>query len=185
MFNNNNCCFGYFLYICSMKRINILIVSIVALLFVSCSNTNVENIARERVESATDFMLKGFLYGDIYTFNIEDVETIVSTDSLCVLGYTTNFEDARGRFIGTMEYYLVRMKNEETGKYEYYDQAYPIYVHGNVNCYNVSDTVSLIGLYKTENGYYPTDRYKPHAMYEAAVVRTKKPLYSGPRKVEE
>lgn len=168
-----------------MKRINILIVSIVALLFASCSNTKVGNMARERVESATDFVLKGFLFGNIYTFSIEDVKTSVNTDSLCVLHYVANFEDVRGRFTGIMEYYLIRTKNEETGKYEYYDQAYPIDVHGSVNCYNVSDPVSLVELYKSENGHYPTDRYYPHAMYEAAVIRTKKPLYSGSRKVEE
>ena len=152
----------------------------------SCSNTNLESVARERVESATDFLLKGFLYGDMYNFNIEDVDVNVNTDSLCVLSYIANFEDMRGSFIGIMEYYLVRTKNETTGKYEYYDQAYPINVHGDANCYVVSDSVSLISLYKSENGHYPTDRYMPHAMYEAALVRTfEKPLYSGPRKVEK
>lgn len=168
-----------------MKRINILIIFL-SILLLACSDSNLESVAMNRVESATDFQLKGFLYGNIYKFNISDVNVAVNTDSLCVLHYVANFEDVRGHFIGMMEYYIVRTKNETTGKYEYYDQTYPLHIHGDVDCYNVNDSVSLTNLYKRENGHYPTDRYKPHAMYEAAICRTfKEPLYSGPRKVEK
>lgn len=153
----------------------------------SCSNraddaNKLEQKARERVISATAYQMKDYM--DDLPFDISDVTVAITNDSLCVLEYSAIFNNSRLGTRNWMQYYIIRVKTGNDGRYEYYDQAYP--VDGDIKLYDsLYWSNKLSELYKAENGNYASANYYDRAMYEAAIIRTfKKPLYSGARKIE-
>lgn len=153
----------------------------------SCSNrtddaNKLEQKARERVESATAYQMKDYM--DDSPIEISNVNVAITNDSLCVLYYSAKFNNSRLGIKNWMQYYIIRVKTGNDGRYEYYDQAYPVY--GDIQLYDsLSGFNSLSELYKAENGNYASEDNYEREMYEAAIIRTfKKPLYSGARKIE-
>lgn len=157
------------------------------LVALSCSNrtddaSKLEQKARERIESATAYQMKDYI-GNL-PFEISDVVVSITNDSLCVLLYNAKFNQSRLGRRNWMEYYIIRVKEGNSGRYEYYDQAYPI--DGDIKLYDsLYWSNRLSEVYKAENGNYASETYYDQGMYEAAIIRTfKKPLYSGARRIE-
>lgn len=67
-----------------MKKL--LLLTLVAIL-ASCQQGNMEKLAKQHVEQATENWLEGRANGRTYTFNISNIENVLANDSLCVLSY--------------------------------------------------------------------------------------------------
>ena len=78
-----------------MKRINILIVVLYALIFVACSkpSPSLESIAKERIRPYLENTFKG---EGISLSGISNEETIYNGDSICIIHFTLSANDEFG-----------------------------------------------------------------------------------------
>lgn len=107
-----------------MKKL--LLLTLVAIL-ASCQQVNMEKLAKQHVEQATENWLEGRANGRTYTFNISNIENVLANDSLCVLSYNVAATSDGIEDTATLNYLIAKYQSgyKELVLHEKYDVMTP------------------------------------------------------------
>lgn len=108
-----------------MKKL--LLLTLVAILASCQQESNIERLAKQHVEQATNSWLEGRAKGREYSFNISNVETVLANDSLCVLSYNAAATSNGIEDTATLNYLLAKYHSgyKELILHEKYDVMTP------------------------------------------------------------
>lgn len=88
-----------------MKRINILLTIVIAVVFAACSKPSLEDKAKERIRPLIDSTISG---SEVVSYSITEEEVVYSGDSICIIHFDINATNDYGeKHTESMEYVIM------------------------------------------------------------------------------